>query len=131
MDMRGCGCGRHWTMRRFIDQAVEEIRERVGDERVDIAILGDHFEFNVPEKMLSDVRKERVNGLRLQMIPPEAYLVLKAPYLQENELRELKQLGGRIGLSPRKIAEYLEVLPADLRRVAHRKLVGAGFRLPV
>jgi len=66
-----------------------------------------------------------------EVVSLSAFFLPQFPYLQENELRELKQLGGRIGLSPRKIAEYLEVLPADLRRVAHRKLVGAGFRLPV
>jgi GMP synthase (glutamine-hydrolysing) len=37
---RVCGCGREWTMRRFIDQAVEEIRERVGDERVILGLSG-------------------------------------------------------------------------------------------
>lgn len=34
---RICGCGREWTMRNYIDQAVEEIRRYVGRERV---ILG-------------------------------------------------------------------------------------------
>lgn len=32
-----CGCGRQWTMRHYVDQAVEEIRAQVGSERV---ILG-------------------------------------------------------------------------------------------
>jgi hypothetical protein len=27
-----CGCGRDWTMRNYLDQAVEEIREQVGTE---------------------------------------------------------------------------------------------------
>src|ERR1700743_1713422 len=32
-----CGCGKHWTMRNYVDQAVEEIRAQVGKEQV---ILG-------------------------------------------------------------------------------------------
>ncbi|RME96396.1 MAG: glutamine-hydrolyzing GMP synthase [Verrucomicrobia bacterium] len=35
-----CGCGRRWTMRRFIDQAVESIREQVGSERVILGLSG-------------------------------------------------------------------------------------------
>jgi len=35
-----CGCGRHWTMRNYIDQAVEEIRARVGSERVILGLSG-------------------------------------------------------------------------------------------
>ncbi|MCE4617565.1 MAG: nucleotidyltransferase [Desulfurococcales archaeon] len=123
-DRLGWGIGQTWL-------GTPLLEARIGDERIEIAVLGNHFEFSVPDKMLSDARKERVDGLRLQMIPPEAYLVLKAAYLQESELRELKQLGGKIGVSPRKIAEYLESLPMDIRRVAHRKLLEAGFRISV
>jgi GMP synthase (glutamine-hydrolysing) len=35
-----CGCGRHWTMRNYIEQAVEEIRRRVGSERVILGLSG-------------------------------------------------------------------------------------------
>ncbi len=35
-----CGCGRTWTMRRYIDQAVEEIRNQVGNERVILGLSG-------------------------------------------------------------------------------------------
>jgi GMP synthase (glutamine-hydrolysing) len=35
-----CGCGRDWTMRHYIDQAVKEIREEVGDERVILGLSG-------------------------------------------------------------------------------------------
>lgn len=35
-----CRCGRDWTMRHYIDQAVEEIRDRVGDERVILGLSG-------------------------------------------------------------------------------------------
>lgn len=37
---RICGCGRDWTMRNYIDQAVEEIRSQVGDERVLLGLSG-------------------------------------------------------------------------------------------
>ena len=35
-----CGCGRHWTMRHYLDQAVEEIRAQVGGERVLLGLSG-------------------------------------------------------------------------------------------
>jgi len=35
-----CGCGKHWTMRRYLDQAVEEIRAQVGSERVILGLSG-------------------------------------------------------------------------------------------
>ena len=35
-----CGCGRQWTMRRYIDRAIEDIRARVGPERVILGLSG-------------------------------------------------------------------------------------------
>ncbi len=35
-----CGCGKHWTMRSYIDRAVEEIRAQVGGERVLLGLSG-------------------------------------------------------------------------------------------
>jgi len=37
---RVCGCSRKWTMRSFIEQSVEEIRARVGGERVILGLSG-------------------------------------------------------------------------------------------
>jgi len=35
-----CGCGRDWTMRNYVEQAVEEIRTQVGGERVILGLSG-------------------------------------------------------------------------------------------
>lgn len=35
-----CGCGKNWTMRNYIEQAVEEIRAQVGQERVILGLSG-------------------------------------------------------------------------------------------
>src|SRR5262249_50628235 len=35
-----CGCGKNWTMHNYIDQAVEAIREQVGDEKVILGLSG-------------------------------------------------------------------------------------------
>jgi GMP synthase (glutamine-hydrolysing) len=35
-----CGCGRLWTMRHYIDQAVDDIRAQVGPERVILGLSG-------------------------------------------------------------------------------------------
>jgi GMP synthase (glutamine-hydrolysing) len=35
-----CGCGKNWTMRGYIDLAVEAIREQVGNERVILGLSG-------------------------------------------------------------------------------------------
>lgn len=35
-----CGCGKSWTMRRYIDQAIQEIKSTVGSERVILGLSG-------------------------------------------------------------------------------------------
>src|ERR1035438_7429548 len=35
-----CGCGKSWTMRNYIDQAVEAIRDQVGQEHVVLGLSG-------------------------------------------------------------------------------------------
>jgi GMP synthase (glutamine-hydrolysing) len=35
-----CGCGRSWTMRNYVDQAVEAIRSQVGGEKVILGLSG-------------------------------------------------------------------------------------------
>ncbi len=35
-----CGCGKNWTMRNYIDQAVDTIRTKVGNERVILGLSG-------------------------------------------------------------------------------------------
>jgi GMP synthase (glutamine-hydrolysing) len=35
-----CKCGRNWTMLNYLDQAVQEIREQVGDEKVILGLSG-------------------------------------------------------------------------------------------
>ncbi|HEV2393868.1 MAG TPA: glutamine-hydrolyzing GMP synthase [Verrucomicrobiae bacterium] len=35
-----CGCGKNWTMRNYIDQAVENIQAKVGGERVILGLSG-------------------------------------------------------------------------------------------
>jgi len=35
-----CGCGKNWTMRNYVDQAVEEIRAQVGSEKVILGLSG-------------------------------------------------------------------------------------------
>jgi GMP synthase (glutamine-hydrolysing) len=35
-----CGCGRAWTMRSYLDQAIDDIRKQVGKERVILGLSG-------------------------------------------------------------------------------------------
>src|SRR5437868_3938116 len=35
-----CGCGKNWTMRSYVDQAVEQIRSQVGSEKVILGLSG-------------------------------------------------------------------------------------------
>ena len=35
-----CGCGKNWTMRNYVDQAVDEIRRQVGSEKVILGLSG-------------------------------------------------------------------------------------------
>jgi GMP synthase (glutamine-hydrolysing) len=35
-----CGCGKEWTMRNYVDQAIDEIRSQIGAERVILGLSG-------------------------------------------------------------------------------------------
>lgn len=35
-----CGCGRNWNMRHYVDQAITEIRQQVGKERIILGLSG-------------------------------------------------------------------------------------------
>lgn len=35
-----CGCGKEWTMRNYVEQATEDIRQRVGSDRVILGLSG-------------------------------------------------------------------------------------------
>jgi GMP synthase (glutamine-hydrolysing) len=35
-----CGCGRNWTMKSFIERSIEDIRAKVGDDRVILGLSG-------------------------------------------------------------------------------------------
>src|SRR5947209_16674968 len=35
-----CGCGRNWTMRNYVDQAVDAVRSQVGGEKVILGLSG-------------------------------------------------------------------------------------------
>ena len=35
-----CGCGKEWTMRNYVDQAIEEVRAQVGSEKVILGLSG-------------------------------------------------------------------------------------------
>jgi len=35
-----CGCGKNWTMRNYIEQAVEKIRKQVGNEKIILGLSG-------------------------------------------------------------------------------------------
>jgi GMP synthase (glutamine-hydrolysing) len=35
-----CGCGKNWTMKNYIDQAVRDLRAQIGDERVILGLSG-------------------------------------------------------------------------------------------
>ncbi len=37
---RICGCGRDWTMHNFVDQAIRQVRDQVGNERVILGLSG-------------------------------------------------------------------------------------------
>src|SRR5947199_5010036 len=35
-----CGCGKNWTMRNYIEQAVQDIRDQIGEEQVILGLSG-------------------------------------------------------------------------------------------
>ncbi|HOW66677.1 MAG TPA: glutamine-hydrolyzing GMP synthase, partial [Verrucomicrobiota bacterium] len=140
---RVCGCGRQWTMRRYRDQAVEQIRAQVGAERVILGLSGG-VDSSVAAALLHEAVGDQLtcifvnNGLlraREAEIVQEVFgrnFRVKLQYEDASELF-LKRLG-RVTDPERKRKiigrSFIEVFDAATRKAGQARFLAQGTLYP-
>jgi len=138
-----CGCGSEWTMRHFIDQAVEEIRAQVGHEHVILGLSGG-VDSSVAAMLLHKAIGDQLtcifvnNGLLRAREAESVQEVfgrnfqIKLRYEDATELflRRLRKVTDPE--KKRKIIgkTFIEVFQAATRRVGHAKFLAQGTLYP-
>ena len=116
---RVCGCGKRWTMRNYVDQAVDEIRETVGEERVILGLSGG-VDSSVAAALI-----HRAVGRQLTCI------FVNNGLLRAREVEAVKDLFGRNFEMRLQVenasAEFLRKLKGVRRPERKRKIIGGTF----
>jgi GMP synthase (glutamine-hydrolysing) len=138
-----CGCGKSWTMRNYIEQAVEEIRHQVGKEKIILGLSGG-VDSSVAAALIHKAVGDQLtcifvnNGvLRAQ----EAEVVqevfgrnfkLKLQYENASKLFLMRLKGVTDPERKRKIIgrTFIEVFAAATKRVGHAKFLAQGTLYP-
>ena len=138
-----CGCGREWTMRNYIDQAIEAIRTQVGRERVILGLSGG-VDSSVAAALLHKAIGDQLtcifvnNGLlraREAEVVREVFGRHFRIKLQYEDARALflKRLKGVTEPErKRKVIgrTFIEVFDAAMKRVGHAKFLAQGTLYP-
>ena len=116
---RVCRCGKKWTMRHYVDQAIGEIRERVGEEQVILGLSGG-VDSSVTAALI-----HRAIGKRLTCI------FVNNGLLRKGEAKAVRQLFGR---NFKMSLQYENASAAFLRKLQgitaperKRKIIGETF----
>ncbi|MGK0200716.1 MAG: GMP synthase (glutamine-hydrolyzing) [Yoonia sp.] len=114
-----CDCDKNWTMRSYIEQSIEEIREQVGDEHVILGLSG-----GVDSSVAAALIHKAI-GDQLTCI------FVNNGLLRANEAEAVQQLYGRnfkIRLQyENKAAEFLKKLKGVRSPERKRKIIGNHF----
>ncbi len=138
-----CGCGKNWTMRHYIDQAVDEIRTRVGTEHVILGLSGG-IDSSVAAALLHKAIGEQLtcifvnNGLlraREAEVVREVFVrhfKIKLIYLDASRqfLKRLKDITDPE--RKRKIigTTFIEVFQSAARRIGQARFLAQGTLYP-
>ena len=116
---RVCGCGKLWTMRSYADQAVEEIRTTVGDDKVILGLSGG-VDSSVAAALI-----QRAVGKQLTCI------FVNNGLLRANEVEAVRDLFGRnfeMRLQVENASgEFLKKLKGVTNPERKRKIIGKTF----
>ncbi|OQY97225.1 MAG: GMP synthase (glutamine-hydrolyzing) [Chloroflexi bacterium UTCFX4] len=113
-----CNCAGDWTPRSFIESSIEQIRARVGNERVLCALSGG------VDSMVAATLIERAIGHQLTCV------FIDHGLLRQNETAEVASLAAQIGIElvAVDVREYfLEKLRGVIDPEQKRKIIGAAF----
>jgi GMP synthase (glutamine-hydrolysing) len=138
-----CGCGKGWTMRSYVDQAVEEIRAQVGKEKVILGLSGG-VDSSVAAALLHKAIGDQLtcifvnNGLlraREAEVVQEVFgrhFKLKLQYENSAKLFLDKLKGVTDPERKRKIIgkTFIEVFQAATKRVGQAKFLAQGTLYP-
>jgi GMP synthase (glutamine-hydrolysing) len=138
-----CGCGKNWTMRNYIDLAVEAIREQVGPEKVILGLSGG-VDSSVAAALLHRAIGDQLtcifvnNGLlrgREAKVVREVFgrhFKIKLRYVNASRLFLGRLKGVREPERKRKLIgkTFIEVFEAAARRVGKAKFLAQGTLYP-
>ncbi len=138
-----CGCGKNWTMRNYVDQAVEEIRAQVGPDKVLLGLSGG-VDSSVAAALLHKAVGDQLtcifvnNGL-LRAKEAEAvqevfgrHFKMKLQYEDASQLFLMRLKGVTDPERKRKIIgrTFIEVFQAATKRVGKAKFLAQGTLYP-
>jgi GMP synthase (glutamine-hydrolysing) len=140
---RVCGCGRQWTMRNYIDRAVETIRSQVGKERVILGLSGG-VDSSVAAALLHKAIGDQLtcifvnNGLlraREAEVVREVFgrnFQIKLQYEDASGLFLKRLRGVTAPEKKRKIIgrSFIQVFQAATKRAGHAKFLAQGTLYP-
>ncbi|MBI3870694.1 MAG: glutamine-hydrolyzing GMP synthase [Verrucomicrobia bacterium] len=138
-----CECGKEWTMRNYVDQAVDEIRRQVGSERVILGLSGG-VDSSVAAALLHKAIGDQLtcifvnNGLlraREEDVVQQVFgrnFRIRLQYENASKLFLSRLKGVTEPESKRKIIgrTFIEVFQAATRRAGSAKLLAQGTLYP-
>jgi GMP synthase (glutamine-hydrolysing) len=138
-----CGCGKNWTMRSYIEQAVEEIRNQVGKEKVILGLSGgvdSSVAAALIHKAIGDqltcifVNNGVLRGREAQVVQDVfvKHFKLKLQYEDAEKLFLKKLKGVTDPERKRKVIgkTFIEVFQAATKRVGKAKFLAQGTLYP-
>ena len=100
-------------------------------EEVPVEFYDNIYDFYVPERFIRDARRVEVEGVRVRMLTPEQYLVLKGRAGRDVDEEALKQIGelvrkGRLKVDADRIREAAKEFEDEriiIRRLAQYRII--------
>ncbi len=113
----------HYSM---TEAGTPRIVARIGDKEIPIEFYENIFDIYIPEEIINNARSINVKGVKIKLIKPEEYIVLKARQGIDLDklakyIRELK------GLDKKVILKTLELMPEDEKKTIVNRLRQVGI----
>ncbi len=101
---------------------------RVGDKEIPLELYENIFDIYIPEEIIRSPRSISVKGVKIKLIRPEEYLVLKARQGVDIDkltdyIRELKTIDRKL------LLKTINLMPEEDRRVIMHRLSQAGLSI--